>query len=783
MKPDHLKSSWAVIMPLVFTVACGGGSSSNTPEAGEANAAGTTEQIITGRVADGYLQGAVVCIDINENGHCNPDEPQVESGEGGSYALGIPANGVGKPVIAEVPATAIDEDTGMPFGKELVLSTPGDRPQFVSPITTLVHQELKNNPNLNTEDAAAAVLETLGLPGEEDSTLFTDYIVSSNDVDEQKSEKFKFLHQTARVVASMMDEIHADVEAAASAQGIDVDSEATAAAIRDLVREEIRAQLPNISAAVADRILQIEESAQAGNGEAVGITDELDPDSIAGSLGDRDLTMDIADKIEAVKNEAPVRQAKMNELLAAGIYIIDVDCERLDEHGPEDGLVEPVIEQTAVKLSDEGVPEVVNLPDYCTAEYTHVITEAIIDSAVDAVVASAANLIVTHYYYGFDDATGSDGWIMSDQTREERPHLLTLVNGDWTPVEHEGPYGVVEFTADGAAVMNTDEGKLLVYASSRDLSGKSVLHHILNRGANDSLASLVDESKNFPDDSKVHQLHIKRNASLIVMFNWYPDSDDADIDQCAEFAGNCNVVHVKDEASYSPMPLASLGDLYDGAVINAVAYDKMRHLPVDVALHVKPVDAVVTATNKITSDTGPVSNDKRGGTASWTVSPRDSGIEPVPGTRPEEPKECVEEISYSDEGVEVPPTDEEMRNPDCALRLPEISTDLARNDFTTDGTVVEHAEEVVIGESRWYTVSVQGVDMVVIEVPVSVRHRLDEDDMAELLLIQNGEFVRRGARIGERSVDDETAYNAAAFDTLLPVIVDYVKPPSVEPRI
>ena len=71
MKPDHLKSSLAVIMPLMFSVACGGGGDtmSSAPEAGEANAgSNTTEQTITGRVADGYLQGAIVCIDINENG-------------------------------------------------------------------------------------------------------------------------------------------------------------------------------------------------------------------------------------------------------------------------------------------------------------------------------------------------------------------------------------------------------------------------------------------------------------------------------------------------------------------------------------------------------------------------------------------------------------------------------------------------------------------------------------------------------------------------------------------
>ena len=124
----------------------------------------------------------------------------------------------------------------------------------------------------------------------------------------------------------------------------------------------------------------------------------------------------------------------------------------------------------------------------------------------------------------------------------------------------------------------------------------------------------------------------------------------------------------------------------------------------------------------------------------------------------------------------------DVQQADCPLPSPDTSTGVALNDVTIDGTVLEYSQNVLIGESRWHTVNVQGVDMIVIDVPIGVRHRMDEDDMAELQLIQDGEFVRRGARIGEHSVDDETAYSGAAFDTLLPVIVEYIKPPSAEPQ-
>ncbi len=851
MKPDQAKKSLAVIMPLMFAIACGGGSPTSTPDVStpDIGEAISDSQTVTGRVADGYLQGAIVCVDINENGQCDPGEPQVESGEGGSYALDIQSSNVGKPILAEVPATAIDEDTGLPFGKELVLSTPGDKPEFVSPITTLVHQELKNNPNLNTDDAAAAVLETLGLPDEEDSSLFTDYVAKSDDDDEQQREKFKFLHQTARVVASMLDEIHTSVESAASEQGIDVDSQETAAAIRQLVREEVRNQLPDISAAVAERIREIEELAASGGAQEIRLTDEFNPDSISESLGKTSLTKDIAEKIDAAKHEAPAEIARMDEVLASGIYIIDVDCERNDEYESEDGLVEPAVDQHAVILNDEGVPEIIEMPEYCSAGYTHVITEAIDDTAVDGslnddaavegAVPAAANLVVTHYHYGFDDTTGSKGWIMEEQEHEDTPHLLTLVNGDWLPVQHDGPYGVVEFTADGAAVMNTDEGKLLVYASSRDLSGKSVLHHVLNRGDDKKLAGLVDESQTFPTGSSAHKLHIKRNASLIVMFNWYPEEQDYNaVDYCAQYGGNCNVVYVKDDAAYGSLPLASLTEFSDGTVIDSLAHDRHENLPIDVALNVHTLDATTTLTGKIAGDTS-TADAKSGGIATWTISPRHYGIEAGPGVEPYpidkpapiENQECIKEISSNENGIDIQLSDEpaaavpycpqpvdhvsmvckdanqdivtimvpsdhpayssedqkaiqenqgllangeQVSTPNCPLPPTGSEAGVALNDLAPDGTVVERSDALVIGESRWHTVTIQGVDMVAIEVPVSVRHRMDEDEVAEMLLIQDGEFVRRGARIAEHAVDDETAYNAEAFDTLLPVVEDYV---------
>jgi len=277
-----------------------------TDSGGEEQVPPTTvaSSIIDGRVADGYLQGATICIDVNENGSCDEDEPQTISTAGGVYSLEVPLDATGKPVLADVPAEAIDEDTGEPIGKTLVFSTPGDQPSFVSPITTLVHQELKNNPSLSTTDAEATVLETLGLPDDEETSLFTDYVAESDATEESRREKFRFLHQTARVVASMLDEIRDSVETAAIDNGIDLagDTEARKA-VQKLVREEVKALLPEISAAVAERITEIRETSEFSQ-EAVDLTDAFDPADVVTEVDREETPLDIVEQIDAIKMKA-----------------------------------------------------------------------------------------------------------------------------------------------------------------------------------------------------------------------------------------------------------------------------------------------------------------------------------------------------------------------------------------------------------------------------------------------------------------------------------------------
>ena len=118
--------------------ACGGGSDATAPVAPVA----TTS--LSGVVADGYLSGVKVYLDLNNNGIGDVGEPSATSDANGAYTLtGITVGDESKyPIVAEVPATSVDQDTSVAVGKPFTLSAPAGA-SFVSPMTTLVQEKVR----------------------------------------------------------------------------------------------------------------------------------------------------------------------------------------------------------------------------------------------------------------------------------------------------------------------------------------------------------------------------------------------------------------------------------------------------------------------------------------------------------------------------------------------------------------------------------------------------------------------------------------------------------------
>ena len=124
---------------------------------------------IGGVVADGPLQGAVVCYDLNDNLACDAGEPvSAASDANGKYMLSVPAAAAGQhAVIALVPASAIDKDTGAAVGAAFTLRSPASgnsaaHEVFVSVLTTAV-ADIARDSGQSTADAAAQVRASLNL--------------------------------------------------------------------------------------------------------------------------------------------------------------------------------------------------------------------------------------------------------------------------------------------------------------------------------------------------------------------------------------------------------------------------------------------------------------------------------------------------------------------------------------------------------------------------------------------------------------------------------------------
>lgn len=124
--------------------------------------------VLSGVVADGPLQGATACYDLDASGTCGAEEPRGTSDADGRFTLSVEAAAAGlHAIVVEVPATAIDKDTGAAVGTAFTLKAPptgtsGAHEVFVSPLTTLV-VDVAADRGLGRAEAEAAVQSQLGL--------------------------------------------------------------------------------------------------------------------------------------------------------------------------------------------------------------------------------------------------------------------------------------------------------------------------------------------------------------------------------------------------------------------------------------------------------------------------------------------------------------------------------------------------------------------------------------------------------------------------------------------
>lgn len=181
----------AVTLVMAGTLAaCSGGSTS-----------GTT---ITGTVADGYLRGAEIFLDMNGNYQSDAGEPRTTSGPGGAYTLTGPAIYMGRfPVVARaIAGVTVDEDTETPVPGGYVMSAPTGADGFISPMSSLIHEKMAANPGMTMTEATTQLRNQMNMPS--DVNMLGDYVAGSRSGKNQAY--YQTMHATARQMAEVMAE-------------------------------------------------------------------------------------------------------------------------------------------------------------------------------------------------------------------------------------------------------------------------------------------------------------------------------------------------------------------------------------------------------------------------------------------------------------------------------------------------------------------------------------------------------------------------------------------------
>ncbi|MBL8305455.1 MAG: hypothetical protein JNM33_02080 [Rubrivivax sp.] len=168
-----IRSLHAVSAAAALLAACSGGGDT-APAPAPATAATVS---IVGRAVDGPLAGARACYDLDDDGACGATEPRsAPTAADGSFRIEVAAADAGRhAVVVDVPADAVDADTGAAVGTAFVLRAPasgsaGAHSVFVSPLTTLMQALVADGATLAEAEARVRDGAGLGLSPRADFT-------------------------------------------------------------------------------------------------------------------------------------------------------------------------------------------------------------------------------------------------------------------------------------------------------------------------------------------------------------------------------------------------------------------------------------------------------------------------------------------------------------------------------------------------------------------------------------------------------------------------------------
>jgi len=226
--------------------ACGGGGGGSSNDTLGAQSQQSSETIVEGVVADGYLFGATVCLDLNDNKRCDENEPSAISENGGKFTLNHvnSSDRDNHGIVVEVSEDTIDEDTGEAVGKAYVMTSPPGMQEFISPLTTMTHTTMEIY-RLPVNEAEQFVIQKMGYVNDSSISLFKDYVELDSNATYQQ------IHKIARIAAHILGKNHTPLKISAQEAGID--PKVMSSDLQNLVVQQILNQLESIKSIAIEK--------------------------------------------------------------------------------------------------------------------------------------------------------------------------------------------------------------------------------------------------------------------------------------------------------------------------------------------------------------------------------------------------------------------------------------------------------------------------------------------------------------------------------------------------
>lgn len=266
----------------------------------------------SGKVADGYLTGAKVCLDLNSNKVCDSNEPSTMSTAGGEFSLTdvTQAQLDSAPLLVEIiVGETIDEDKpDLPITKKYTLTAPAGY-EFISPLTTMVQNEIEEN-DLTPEEAEGAIQAKLGTTLD----LEADYVEGAAEGNAD-AEEFDRLHKVAQVTVVVLQE---NIELVEDVLG---DTQVSFEDLVAIIVQEVVTSLDTIADQVDSAIETEENGGDAFDPSSLADSEELDVVDVDTTTIEEEI-----EERETARETAAVNIAQVLES-GAGLHFFDVERE------------------------------------------------------------------------------------------------------------------------------------------------------------------------------------------------------------------------------------------------------------------------------------------------------------------------------------------------------------------------------------------------------------------------------------------------------------------------